>query len=152
VEAHVESHTLKEPAISAGVLVAETLSFGHTLERLVEFTLVVFVGVALAEYWEPRALLLAAGLMLVIRPLGVLLCLMGTPTSIPQRWLIGWFGIRGIGSLYYLAYAQTHGLAGEAATIVAKTVVSVVTLSILAHGVSVSPLVTLYERHLARPR
>lgn len=150
VEANVEAPELKVPAISAGVLLAETLSFGQTLERLVEFLLVLFAGVALVEHWDPRAAVIAAALLVVVRPLAVQLCLLGTPTRVPQRWLIGWFGIRGIGSLYYLAYAQAHGLSGSAADTVAGLVVPVVALSIIAHGISVSPLLGLYEAALER--
>jgi NhaP-type Na+/H+ or K+/H+ antiporter len=90
----------------------------------------------------------AALLMLVIRPLGVLLCLLATPTSSLQRSLLGWFGIRGIGSLYYLSYALTHGFSGAEAKIVTDLVVSVVAASILVHGITAAPLTRLYERHL----
>ena len=51
-------------------------------------------------------------LFVVVRPLAVAaragrLC---AASRRPQRRLIGWFGIRGIGSLYYLMYAVNHGL------------------------------------------
>ena len=64
--------------------------------------LLVLVGVCLATHWDLRAVPLALLLMLVIRPVATRLLLVGTPTTNPQRWLMGWFGIRGIGSLYYL--------------------------------------------------
>jgi NhaP-type Na+/H+ or K+/H+ antiporter len=41
--------------------------------------------------------------------------LIGTPTTTAQRWLMGWFGIRGIGSLYYLTCSFSHGVSGESA-------------------------------------
>jgi NhaP-type Na+/H+ or K+/H+ antiporter len=137
---------LEKPAVSAGVLVAETLSFGQTLERILEFLLVTLVGVALFEHWDTRSLILAALLLFVLRPLAVWLALLGSPTSLPQRWLIGWFGIRGIGSLYYLCYAYTHGFAGEEARVAAAIVVPVIAMSIVLHGTSANPLVELYER------
>jgi hypothetical protein len=40
--------------VAAGVLVAETLSFGDTLERLLEVLLVLLVGVCLARHWDLR--------------------------------------------------------------------------------------------------
>ena len=113
VGASVEAEELKEPAVAAGVLVAETISFGDTAERLLEIMLVVLVGVLLASQWDPRAVPLALLLFLVIRPVATWILLAGTPTTNPQRWLMGWFGIRGIGSLYYLCYALTHGLSGS---------------------------------------
>ena len=95
------------------MLVAETISFGDTVERLVELLLVVLVGVCLTTHWDLRAVPLALLLMLVIRPVATRLLLAGTPTTNPQRWLMGWFGIRGIGSLYYLSYALSHGVSGS---------------------------------------
>jgi NhaP-type Na+/H+ or K+/H+ antiporter len=92
---------------------------------------------------------LALGLFFVIRPLATWLLLTGTPTSHPQRGLMGWFGIRGIGSLYYLSYALSHGVSGTAAADVAGLTISVVALSILLHGTSAGPVLARYERGLA---
>jgi len=133
------------------VLVAETISFGDTVERLVELLLVVLVGVCLATHWDLRAVPLALLLMLVIRPLATRLLLVGTPTTNPQRWLMGWFGIRGIGSIYYLSYALSHGVTGLAATKLAGVTISVVAVSILLHGISAQPLLSWYERRLSGP-
>jgi sodium/hydrogen antiporter len=84
----------------------------------------------------------------VIRPLCALACLPATPTSPVQRLLLGWFGIRGIGSLYYLSYALTHGFSGAPARLMTDLVVSVVAVSVIVHGVSAAPLTRLYARHL----
>ncbi len=149
VGASVEEEELKEPAVAAGVLVAETISFGATAERLLEILLVVLVGVLLASQWDPRAVPLALVLFFVIRPLATRIILVGTPTTNAQRWLMGWFGIRGIGSLYYLGYALTHGLSGVAAKELAGLTISVAALSILVHGISARPLLARYERGLS---
>jgi sodium/hydrogen antiporter len=142
----VDDHAVAKPAVAAGLLVSETLSFGDTIERLVEFSVIVAVGTALATHWDVRALLLGGVLFLVIRPLATLLCLMPTPTTRHQRWLIGWFGIRGIGSLYYLAYAISHGLDRRLAHEVVGLCISVVAISIVVHGLSSQPLLAHYER------
>jgi NhaP-type Na+/H+ or K+/H+ antiporter len=63
--------------------------------------------------------------------------------------MMAWFGIRGIGSLYYLAYSLSHGLKDNAADLVGLTF-SVVALSIVVHGISSQPLLNLYERRLER--
>jgi NhaP-type Na+/H+ or K+/H+ antiporter len=152
VGANVAAEELKEPAVAAGVLVAETITFGDTAERLLEVMLVVLVGVLLASYWDRRAVPLALALFLVIRPLTTRLMLSGTPTTNAQRWLMGWFGIRGIGSLYYLSYAVTHGVQGAQAADLAGLTISVVALSILIHGVSAPPLLIRYERTLRKKR
>jgi NhaP-type Na+/H+ or K+/H+ antiporter len=150
VAAQVDADDLREPAVAAGVLVAETLSFGDTLERLLEVLLVLLVGVCLARHWDLRAVPLALALFVVIRPVSTVLLLAQTPTTPMQRGLMGWFGIRGIGSLYYLSYALSHGVSGHAAADASGLTVSVVALSVLAHGVTAQPVLTRYERALAR--
>jgi NhaP-type Na+/H+ or K+/H+ antiporter len=146
VGASVQEEELKEPAVAAGVLVAETISFGDTAERLLEVMLVVLVGVLLASHWDPRAIPLALLLFFVVRPLATRLLLGGTPTTNTQRWLMGWFGIRGIGSLYYLSYALRHGLAPNAAADLTGLTISVVALSIFVHGITARPLLGRLER------
>ena len=145
VGASVQEEELKEPAVAAGVLVAETISFGDTAERLLEVMLVVLVGVLLASHWDARAIPLALLLFFVIRPLATRLLLVGTPTTNLQRWLMGWYGIRGIGSLYYLSYALRHGLAPTGASDLAGLTISVVALSILVHGMTARPLLARLE-------
>lgn len=149
VAARVRPTALEQPAVAAGVLVSETLSFGDTVERLVEVGMLVAVGVAVSVHWDPRALVLAAALFVVIRPLSAQLLLALTPTTRPQRWLMGWFGIRGIGSLYYLGYAVRHGVDDAAAAEVTALTVSVIALSVVVHGISSTPLLARYERSLA---
>ena len=148
VEARVGADALEEPAVAAGVLVSETLSFGDTVERLIGVLLTVVIGIAITTYWDWRAIPLALILFVVIRPLAVRACLTLTPTTTAQRWLMGWFGIRGIGSLYYLAYALRHGGDGSAASEVMGMVISVVGLSIVVHGATSTPLLKRYERAL----
>jgi sodium/hydrogen antiporter len=152
VPAAVDDHAIGKPAVAAGQLVSETLSFGDTIERLVEFSVIVAVGVAITTHWDSRALLVAAVLFVVVRPLATLLCLIPTPTTSHQRLLIGWFGIRGIGSLYYLGYAISHGLDPRLAHEIVGLCVSVVATSIVVHGLTSQPLLAHYERTLSRLR
>jgi NhaP-type Na+/H+ or K+/H+ antiporter len=149
VSADVQPQHLQHPSVAAGVIVSETLSFGVTVERLVEVGLIVAVGVALGTHFEVRAIPLALALFVVIRPLAARVALGVTSTTAPQRWLMAWFGIRGIGSLYYLAYAITHGVSGTAATELAAITVSVIAVSIVVHGISSTPLLRRYEHALA---
>ncbi|MEO8701552.1 MAG: cation:proton antiporter [Kofleriaceae bacterium] len=154
VPTNVDGHAVSKPAIAAGVLVSETLSFSDTIERLVEFSVIVAVGVALSEHWDARALVVAAALFVVVRPFATWACLSFTTTTRHQRTLIAWFGIRGIGSLYYLAYALTHGIDPARAAEIVGLCVSVVAASIVVHGLSSTPLLAHYERALraAHPR
>ncbi|SOD22437.1 cation:proton antiporter [Nitrosomonas ureae] len=141
----LDKEELKQPSKAAGIVVAEIISFGDTAERLLEAMLVVLVGISLALYWDGRAVLLAFTLFIVIRPLAMLLFLIKTPTGKVQRLMIGWFGIRGIGSLYYLSYSLNHGLTDKIDDTVGITL-SIVALSILIHGISSQPILNYYER------
>ena len=57
-----------------------------------------------------------------------------------HKLLMGWFGVRGIGSLYYLMYAIEHGIPESLALELIHITLIVITLSILLHGLSVKPL------------
>jgi sodium/hydrogen antiporter len=143
----VTEQEMAQPAVAAGVLVAEVFSFGDTLERMLEVLLVVIVGISLASHWDPRGLLLGAALIVIVRPAATLLLLAYSPTTPLQRWLLGWFGIRGIGSIYYLAFALTHGVEGTAAREIADMTITIVAVSIVVHGVTSQALMTWYDRH-----
>ncbi|HKO50543.1 MAG TPA: cation:proton antiporter [Polyangiaceae bacterium] len=153
VGARVDASDLEAPAVAAGVLVAETISFGNTMERLLELVLVTVVGATVGSYWDWRALGIAFGLFCIVRPLATYALLLGTPTTRVQRWLMGWFGIRGIGSLYYLGYALNHDLTQAGARELTGLTLSVVAISILVHGISATPLLNLYQAlHSRRKR
>jgi NhaP-type Na+/H+ or K+/H+ antiporter len=146
----VTEKEMAEPAVAAGVLVAEVFSFGDTVERILEVLLVVLVGAALAAHLDWRGVLVGFALMIVVRPPATFLCLIGTPIDLVQRGLIGWFGIRGIGSIYYLAYALNHGLSPAHGHELADLAVSAVATSIVIHGLSSRPLMRWYERRHQR--
>ena len=130
-------------------MVAEIISFGDTAERLIEVATVMLLGLCLGLYWDWRAVPLALAFYFVIRPLAALVFLARTPTGMTQRLLMGWFGIRGIGSLYYLAYALNHGLAERVPETV-SIALSAVALSIIVHGISSQPILAYYERSIRR--
>lgn len=71
--------------------------------------------------------------------------LLRSRVSYRDRELIGWFGIRGIGSLYYLAYALQHGFPQSQMSYVAETVLAAIAISVAAHGISVTPLLKWYS-------
>ncbi|MDQ3131994.1 MAG: sodium:proton antiporter [Acidobacteriota bacterium] len=145
---NVEAEEMKHPTKAAGLVISEIVSFGDTAERLLEVLLVVLVGISLAVYWDWRAVPLALVFFFVIRPLAAQIFLWKTPTGNIQRLMLGWFGIRGIGSLYYLSYALNHNLNKNIADVVGITF-SVVALSILVHGISTQPILNFYERAIS---
>lgn len=135
-----DSDSVDHPAASVGLVVSDALSFGDTLERLIASALVLLAGVACARYWSIDAVIMAAALFVLVRPLAVWIGMLGSRAPIPRRLLIGWIGIRGIGTLNYLAYALTHGLNDAQAMLAAQIAVTIVVLSILVHGMTAPPL------------
>jgi len=122
-----------------------SLVFKEHLERLSELLLILLVGGTLfLDSWSWRAVGFALFLFTIARPLSVVVGLLGTRTPWRIRGLVGWFGVRGIGSLYYLMYAIQHGLPEELALKLIHLTLVVVTLSILVHGISVKPMISRF--------
>ena len=130
------------PKVSEGALV-----FKEHLERLSEMVLVILVGGTLfVDSWTWGAVGLALFLFLVVRPLSVVIGLAGTDSVWRIRGLAAWFGVRGVGSLYYLMFAIQQGLPEALALQLTQITLIVVTLSILLHGASVKPLMAVFWR------
>ncbi|MGL6089889.1 MAG: cation:proton antiporter, partial [Pseudomonas paracarnis] len=89
-------------------------------------------------------------LFCVIRPASVFAMPWGRLLDHRQRSLVSWFGIRGIGSIYYLFYALNHGLVGTSSAVAVNLTLSVIALSILAHGLTTQPMLAWYERQAAQ--
>ena len=124
--------------------------FNSQLESFAEVGIVLVVGVLLATVkFRSEVLWFIPLLFLAIRPLAVGAGLLGTTVTWPQRRLMGWFGIRGIGSLYYLLYAISHGIAPALARQLLSITLAVVVASVVAHGISVTPLMKRYEARKA---
>lgn len=134
------------PTVSEGSLV-----FKEHLERLSVVVLILLIGGTLfVDSWSWRAVGLALFLFGVARPASVAIGLLGTRTPWRMRALAGWFGVRGIGSLYYLVYAIEQGLPESLALELIQMTLVVVTLSILLHGISVKPLMGRFWRRAAQ--
>jgi NhaP-type Na+/H+ or K+/H+ antiporter len=131
------------PTVSEG-----SLAFKEHLERLSEVVLVLLIGGTLFQSsWSLRAVGLALFVFMVARPVSVYVGLLATRTSLRIRGMAGWFGVRGIGSLYYLMYAIQHGLPEDLSLELVKLTLIVITLSIIVHGISVKPLMGRFQRH-----
>lgn len=127
------------------------LQFNEQIERLMEVMMVLIVGAMITRgmiSWEILAL--SGILFLFIRPVAVFLGLIKSNCSVTGQMLIGWFGIRGIGSIYYLLYAINHGLPPHLASHLTALTSTTIVASIVVHGISVTPLMQWYERHLQK--
>lgn len=122
--------------------------FNADLESLFEFAIVIVCGALVTIVAIPlSAVALALVLFLVVRPVSVILGLAGVPLEREQRVLASWFGIRGVGSMYYVFFAMSRDWRGPEADYVLGLVLGVVAASIVLHGISVTPLMSAYERH-----
>jgi NhaP-type Na+/H+ or K+/H+ antiporter len=124
--------------------------FNAQLERLAELTLVLAVGAMLA-YAKPLPALwwFVPLTLLALRPLSVLVATTGERLNLSQQAMVGWFGIRGIGSVFYLLFVLRRGVAGPGAETLISLSLWTVAASIVAHGVTAQPLM---RRYLARRR
>jgi len=145
--AEAAGEATREPKQAAHFLAASLLDFNDKLEHLLSAAVVILVGgVLTGADWAPSVLWLAPLLFFVLRPLAVWLGLLGSGVAGVQQTLVGWFGIRGIGSVYYLTYAIEHGVEGPLAEQLTAVVLSMIAVSIVIHGVTVTPLMGWYER------
>jgi sodium/hydrogen antiporter len=137
----------KATAEAPAQMTREVERFNTQLESFAEIGIVVAVGVLLSTVrFDARVFWFVPLLFLVIRPVAVYAGLVGAPdVKGPQRRLMAWFGIRGIGSLYYLLYAISHDLAPDLTQQLLSLTLAVVVASVVAHGVSVTPLMARYE-------
>lgn len=147
-----DSEVAQHPWASIGLVVSDALSFGDTLERLIASGLLLLLGIALASHASLPALALAMLLFLVVRPAAVVIVTWGCRMRWPRRLLLGWLGIRGIGSLNYLAYAMTHGLSAPASRQLCEWIVTLVVASVILHGMSTQPLMAWRASRLAHRR
>ncbi|MGM0952207.1 MAG: cation:proton antiporter [Pseudomonadota bacterium] len=138
VPAHAQEPKLRPSQVSEG-----SLSFKEPLERLSELVLVLLLGGMLfLDSWSFRAVGLALFLFVVVRPVSVFLGLLGSGTPFRLQMLVGWFGVRGIGSLYYLMFAVVFGLPEDLSMEFIHITLVVVVLSIIIHGLTVKPMMS----------
>lgn len=114
------------------------------VERVSELALVLLLGstVTIVGLGEPGigGWVLVLALLLMVRPAAVSVSFVGSRVPRLERLFIGWFGVRGVGSFYYVAVAIGAGvLTASEATTIYWTVIACVGLSIVLHGLSTTP-------------
>jgi len=139
-----------DPERAPVYLTQTVLGFNQQMEHFAEFFMVLLLGILLsATGISLEGVLLALLLFFIVRPLSVALALTASNTSAVHRWLIAWFGIRGIGSLYYLCFSLQYWDQPLTRRI-ATDVLTVVAMSIVLHGISATPLMRMYRRSQSR--
>ena len=127
--------------------------FAEQCERLLATVVLILFGGALASGilrgLDWRECVAALLLVLVVRPLSGWLSLLGTGMRQHERWAIAIFGVRGVGSFYYLAFAFNHADFPEQQALW-RIVSLVVVLSILLHGLSAKHVMAWLDRRRTR--
>jgi NhaP-type Na+/H+ or K+/H+ antiporter len=113
------------------------------IEKLGELTVLLLLGSVLPiggvlELGWP-VMIAALGLLFVVRPLAVLISLLPSGLTWRQRLFIAWFGIRGIGSIYYLGFAFVVITPADARPLFSVVAVAILA-SVVLHGFTSAPL------------
>jgi NhaP-type Na+/H+ or K+/H+ antiporter len=117
----------------------------ETVEKFGELAVILLLGsmLTLSGLGAPglSGWLLVPVLLVAIRPAAVAISMVRGRLPGPERAFVAWFGVRGIGSLYYAAVAVGAGtLSGEETEVVVWTAIACVVVSILVHGATATPL------------
>jgi NhaP-type Na+/H+ or K+/H+ antiporter len=109
--------------------------------------MVLMLGFALPWVeWRGELVAYAALLLVVVRPLSVYLTVPRREMPQTQRRVVAWFGIRGVGSLFYLALVIDSGIAPALASDLVNATLPAIALSVVLHGISATPLMGLYRK------
>ena len=124
--------------------------FAEQAERLLMMMLLVLFGgmVSFGGLLAPfdwRMLLFVAGVLLVARPAAGMISLLGSKLPWREQLVISFFGIRGMGSIYYLAFALNQASFADPPRLWAL-VGGVVLASILLHGITATPALQFLDR------
>ncbi|MEU1350985.1 cation:proton antiporter [Streptomyces sp. NPDC005775] len=128
--------------------------FSEQIERLLTAVLLFLLGGYLVadglSVLGPRDVLMGIALIVVIRPLAGAAAQLGFPSGRRERAVTALFGIRGIGSLFYLAYALGEGpfarYADELWAVAAFTILA----SVLLHGTTATPVIRYLDQRRSR--
>lgn len=146
---HVELATA--PDTARAYMAEAILNFNNQLERFAEIGLVTLVGALLRwDHLQSELIWFAPLMLLVVRPVAVMAGLAGTHTSRLELALIGWFGIRGIGSVYYLMFAIARAIPAPLDQRLVSLVLMMIAISVVVHGITATPLINVYRRRQQR--
>jgi NhaP-type Na+/H+ or K+/H+ antiporter len=112
--------------------------FSESIEHALTAMILVGLGAAMPMLWphlDWSHVSIALLLVFLIRPLAAWGSLRGTPLRGRHRLVVAFYGVRGVGSVYYLAYAGHHvDLVNEHQ--LWATIAFTILLSTLVHGLT----------------
>ena len=122
---------------------ADMHAITEQIERLAMMVLLILFGGALVSGLLAPLTWVDAGvaivILLIVRPLTGWLALVGFPAERGEKMTLAFFGIRGVGSIYYLAYGLNHMDVADAGRLWG-IVGLIVLMSVLLHGLTVTPI------------
>lgn len=123
--------------------------FSDNLERmLMAFALILLGGAVVGGLLQPLtwpAALVGLAFLLIVRPAAGIIGLIGSKMSLAEKLAISFFGIRGIGSIYYLAYGLNEASIRQK-EFLWSIAGWVVVASIVIHGITAAPMMRWIER------
>ncbi|HYW15545.1 MAG TPA: cation:proton antiporter [Allosphingosinicella sp.] len=123
-------------------------SFSEAIEHALTAILLVLIGGALPLLWPEldwRHMGIALALIFVIRPLAGWWGLLGTELKPRERFAVAAYGVRGIGSIYYLGYATSHLEFVNEGQLWA-TIAFTIAVSTLVHGLTAGTVIERVAR------
>jgi NhaP-type Na+/H+ or K+/H+ antiporter len=147
-----EAAVLKKDVEAAAEVSNLAMDFVEDLEKFAEMAAMLVIGSLLTmDLFTWRNNGLVACLLFIVRPLAVFATMAFASWNGQQKRIGAWLGIRGVGSLYYLAFVLTHGLLAQSrAAEIVQVVLLTIAASVVLHGVSSTPLMDLYKRRCNR--
>lgn len=128
----------------------ELHDFGEQIERLLMMVVLVGFGSALAEgslisHVDWRVVTVAVLTLAIVRPAAGWISLIGGQQPRAEKLIVSIFGIRGLGSIYYLAYASGRA-SFNGIEVIWATVFLIILFSVIVHGVAVTPVMRWIDR------
>jgi sodium/hydrogen antiporter len=139
----------KDPELAHAYMAESMMAFSVEIERLVELALMLIIGSVISLHWREllswSVIWPVLVLLLIARPAGVMISLIGSGLNLQQRLLSGWLGIRGVGAFYYLLYGLEQVRAPLLSPII-PIVLATIVLSVVLHGGTATALLHRYFR------
>jgi sodium/hydrogen antiporter len=130
-------------------------SFTDQLERMLMVVVLILFGGTLVEFvfdtFNWQNLLIAFVVLLIIRPLSAYASIYNSKMHLQEKAAVSFFGIKGIGSLFYLAFA-TNLVKFENAENLWAITSWVILFSLIIHGFSANAVMRILERRFSGKR
>ena len=123
--------------------------FTNQVEHLLMSVVLILVGGAVADGvlmgLTVEGLIFSLLMLFLVRPVAGMIGLIGSDIPTREKWVISFFGIRGLATLYYVAFAFLHGEWANADLIWAIVAFNVVA-SVIMHGALITPVMDYLDR------